>query len=49
MAVKMLMFVCGVVIPCELVGRYIHFGGTYCHHLQDSMTMEAEWYVASTY
>jgi hypothetical protein len=32
---KMLMLVFLVVTPCRLVGRYQHFGDTYCLHLQD--------------
>jgi hypothetical protein len=38
MTVRMTMFFIWVLTPCRLVGRYQHFGGTYCLHLQgDSM------------
>jgi hypothetical protein len=31
---KMLMLVLWVLTPCGFVGRYLHFRGTYCLHLQ---------------
>jgi hypothetical protein len=34
-AVKMFMLVFRVVMPHGLVHTNQHFGGTYCHHLQD--------------
>jgi hypothetical protein len=33
-AMKMPMLIFWVVTPCELVGRYQRFGGTYCLHLE---------------
>jgi hypothetical protein len=37
---KISMLVFWVVIPCVLVGRYRHFGGTYCLHLQGYRWMQ---------
>jgi hypothetical protein len=37
-AKKMLILVFSVVMLCGLEGRYQHFGGTYCLHLQPSFS-----------
>jgi hypothetical protein len=37
MTVKMLMLVFWVATPCELVGRYHHFKGTFYLYLQDNL------------
>jgi hypothetical protein len=40
MAVKMSILVFWVVMPCGLVGRYQHSGGTYCLCLQGITTQK---------